>query len=119
MSIHGVLAALLGSSALGGYAPLTLLRAQRYYITGTNQHNLTVVSVLQNIYTGLNKNSFYATEIRRLTIEGFLGTHVYSSAQHFILGFYGLMPTVLDFHTLIDTIDVSGYGANYGASYGG
>ena len=119
MSIHGILAALLGSSALGGYAPLTLLRAQRFYLTGVSTGGVAPVNDRLNIFSGLRKQAFYTTNVRHHMMLQYEDFVLYSAVQTIILGFYGLMPTVLDLHTLYSDTELEGYGARYGASYGG
>ena len=119
MSIHGILAALLGSSALGGYAPLTLLRAHRYYLTGLVRDGIAPVSAQANIFSGLEKNKFYVSNVQHHTAISPHGFVVGYITQNIILGFTGMLATNLDLHSLLQDPNVSGWGARYGASYGG
>lgn len=117
MSIHGILAVLLGSTALGGYAPLTLLRAQRFILTGVSYGGIAPITTNLLSVRGLDPK-FMGTEIRQLAMTGYWDFAAYSITQNIILGFAGMMPTVLDLHTLFGDDSISGYGARYGASYG-
>lgn len=118
MSIHGILAALLGSSALGSYAPLTLLRAQRITLTGVPNGGVAAITTNLLRIRGLDP-AFMASEIRHHAMTGHPGFFPYSITQNILMGFAGIMPTVLDLHTLFEDDSFSGYGARYGASYGG
>lgn len=118
MSIHGVLAALLGSSALGGFAPLTLLRMQRYYLTGASKGDLLASETHFNIQSGLLKDSFYGTELHQLALLQDLMFKAYSISQMIILGFTGMMPTLTSLQTLFYDPSMTGYGTDYGYSYG-
>lgn len=117
MSIHGVLAALLGSTALGGYAPLTLLRAQRFILTGVKYGGIAPITTNLLSVHGLDPK-FMGSEIRQFALTGYWDFAAFSVTQNIILGFTGMMPTVLDLHTLFGDDSFNGYGARYGASYG-
>lgn len=117
MSIHGVLAALLGSSALGGYAPLTLLRAQRFTLTGVPAGGVAPITTNLIMINALDPK-FMGSEIQQHAVIGYWDFAAFSITQNIILGFTGMMPTVLDLHTLFGDNSFSGYGARYGASYG-
>lgn len=118
MSIHGILAALLGTSALGGFAPLTLSRANRYYIIGAVTGHLAAVNNRINIFSGIPKDNFNLSFVNQHTSLGYLDFVIYSAAQSIILGFLGLMPTENNLHTMIQETEPEGYGYDYGDSYG-
>ena len=118
MSIHSTLAVLLGSTALGGYAPLTLLRAQRFYLTGIEPLNIGVISNMLNTVTGIRDDLFTSSIISQHAIIADSMFRIFGAASAIILGFTGLMPTVLDLHTAIQESELDGYGYLYGESYG-
>lgn len=118
MSIHGILAVLLGSTALGGYAPLTLLRAQRHYLTGLNLGKMAPMNSALNILSGVQEGNFNISYVLNHTLIGETDFNVFWSMQHIVLGFRGILASVLDFHTMIQETELDGYGYLYGESYG-
>lgn len=118
MSIHGILAVLLGSTALGGYAPLTLLRAQRYYLTGLQSGAVSLHNNSLNIIDAIPVGQFLAGEMINHSILAAFGFKVSWLIQSIILGFKGLMPTELTFHSMIQETELDGYGYLYGEGYG-
>ena len=119
MSIHGVLAALLTSTALGGYAPLTLIQMRRFYLLGLEVQKFGVMRADYHMPSGVPKDHFVGSMVSRHTITDFTGLMSSSLVQGIILGFTGLMPTLNGLHTALQMTEVFGYGARYGASYGG
>lgn len=118
MSIHGILAVLLGSTALGGYAPLTLLRAQRYYLTGLESGAVSLHNGSLNIVDAIPVGQFLTGELINHSILAESKFRVSWLLQSIILGFKGLMPVELEFHTAIQETELDGYGYLYGESYG-
>lgn len=118
MSIHSILAVLLGSTALGGYAPLTLLRAQRHYLTGINLGKIGPMNNALSIFEGIQKGNFNVSYVLHHALLGETDFNVFWSMQHIVLGFRGVLASVLDFHTMIQESELEGYGYLYGESYG-
>ena len=118
MSIHGILAVLLGSTALGGYAPLTLLRAQRYYLTGLESGAVSLHNGSLNIVDAIPLGQFLAGELINHSILAESKFRVSWLLQSIILGFKGLMPVEAGFHTAIQETELDGYGYLYGEGYG-
>lgn len=118
MSIHGILAVLLGSTALGGYAPLTLLRAQRHYLTGINLGKIGPMNSALSIYSGIRHGNFNISYVLHHTLMAETDFNVFWSMQHILIGFQGILASVLDFHTMIQETELDGYGYLYGESYG-
>lgn len=118
MSIHGILAVLLGSTALGGYVPLTLLRAQRYYLIGLESGAVSLHNNALNIVDAIPVGQFLAGELINHTVLAENDFRASWLMQSIILGFKGLMPTVLDLHTAIQETELDGYGYLYGEGYG-
>ena len=118
MSIQGILAVLLGSTALGGYAPLTLLRAHRHYLAGLNLGKIGPMNSALSIYSGIQHDNFNISYALHHTLLGETDFNVFWSMQHIVLGFRGILASVLDFHTMIQETELDGYGYLYGESYG-
>ena len=118
MSIHGILAVLLGSTALGGYAPLTLLRIHRHYLTGLNLGKIGPMNSALSIYSGIQHDNFNISYALHHTLLGETDFNVFWSMQHIVLGFRGILASVLVFHTMIQETELDGYGYLYGESYG-
>lgn len=118
MSIHSILAVLLGSTALGGYAPLTLLRSHRHILTGIQSGMIGPVNTSLHIPSGIQKGNFNLSYALHHTVLGETDFNVYWSMQHILIGFRGILASVLDFHTMIQESELEGYGYLYGESYG-
>ena len=118
MSIHGILAVLLGSTALGGYAPLTLLRAQRYYMIGLRSNSISVHNNNMHYIRAIPKGDFILGEAIHHSMLQQYRFQISWAVQSILFGFTGIMPTVLDFHSLIQETELDGYGYLYGEGYG-
>ena len=118
MSIHGILAVLLGSTALGGYAPLTLLRAQRYYLTGLGSGAVSLHHNSLNIVDAIPSGQFLAGELINHSILAESVFRIGWVTQGIILGFMGMMPTEATLHSAIQETELDGYGYLYGEGYG-
>lgn len=116
-SIHGILAALLGSTALGGFAPLTLTSAIQISLIGQRNSSIYVNASVLHALNAIRPNQTAAMNHVRHTMIGPRGMMPNAISFHHVLAMKGIMPNALTRHTMI-TSDMSGYGYNYGESYG-
>jgi hypothetical protein len=118
MSIHGILAALLGSTALGGFAPLTVTTGIRHTIIGIQSQSIGMANTLGHFLLGVPKNHLLAPWVAMHTLFAVTGVMIHSTVQHILLGFIGILASEASLHTMIYEVDMSGYGYDYGGSYG-
>lgn len=118
MTIHSILGVLMSSTALGGFAPLTLSLAIRHTIVGNLTPNLSAVENMLHTLLGRHRGEIgpYATTYHILM--GLWGMMPSVAVQHILLGFRGMMATLANLNVLIVEEEFSGYGYSYGDSYG-
>lgn len=119
MNIHGKLAVLMMTTALGTFAPITVWQLYQHRVYGwydglsvrtSSWHSLLGTRAGETLFDG-----------RAHTIVGLDPSSVIdtSISQHTILGMKGLAGLSLSAHAAIQTEEFSGYGTDYGGSYGG
>ena len=119
MSIHSLLAVLLGSTALGGFAPLTLTTVARHTITGVKPGFVGISQNQLTTFIGPLVNHLQLAHALEHMPLGPWGVAVIMNTEHTLLGFRGIMATEAINHTFIWETEQEGYGYNYGMSYGG
>lgn len=67
---------------------------------------------------GLLKDTFYATNDNLISVLQARGVMASSITQSIILGFTGIMASLIEQHTMFYDPSMTGYGTSYGYSYG-
>lgn len=118
MSIHSILAVLMGSTTLGGSLPTRVYFAIRHTIIGNRQSGLMPISSNRHLLLALRYDQFANVNV---TMHSFIvgnGIEVVNSIQHIIEGFYGIMVSGSAIHTALIETELAGYGYEYGDIYG-
>lgn len=118
-SIHGTLAALLGGTALGGYAPLKAGTLAHHWAIGLNSGKIAPRTITLHQLTGLNPLQLSMQNVAHHIPLCFAGLSAVNMMAHMILGLQGLFLNMFTRHALVVIDDFAGYGTRYGGSYGG
>ena len=90
-SIHSILGVLLGSTALGSFAPLTALTLERHTIVGSMSGTIIASTGVESDVIGPNIGTHHTTTTVGSAILASQGATAYNLTNSIILGFTGLL----------------------------